>query len=357
MDRSKEIRVAIIGVGNCASALVQSVEKSKSDSAGVRSLIQNKIGNYEITDITFTAAFDVDRRKINKDLSDAIFQEPNNTLIFKKVTNLNAKVYKGINIDGIGETSSKVVELSFQKEVNVGKILRETQTEILVNFLPVGSDRTARLYAEEAISSRCAFINCIPVFIASDSFWSKKFEAAKLPLIGDDVKSQMGATILHRTIVKLFSDRGITLKNTYQLNFGGNTDFLNMLDRDRLKSKKKSKTESVLSQTDDDISDSSVHISPSDYVPWLKDKKSAFIRLEGEGIGGAPVSIELKLDVWDSPNSAGVVVDAIRCAKYGLDNGIYGVLKEPSAYFMKRPPIQVDEMTARSELNKFLKRF
>jgi myo-inositol-1-phosphate synthase len=352
--KKKKIRVAIIGVGNCASALVQAIELSKQDNNCNKGIIHLTIGGYKPEDIEFSAAFDIDNNKVGLDLAEAIFQKPNNTLNFCKVPKLNIEVYKGKNIDSIGKYTSKVIKESDKPEVNISKILLDTKTDVIINFLPVGSELTTKYYAEESIKGKTSFINCIPVFIASDKSWQEKFKEAKICIIGDDIKSQIGATIIHRMLTKLFSDRGIKIKNTYQLNFGGNNDFLNMQEKERLISKKKSKTQSVQSIIPNKIDDSSIHISPSDYVPFLEDQKHAIIKIEGEGVGGAKISLDLKLEVWDSPNSAGVVIDAIRFAKVAIDNNIYGVLNEASTYYMKHPPIKKDDFEAKKDIELFL---
>lgn len=355
---TKEIRVAIIGVGNCASSLVQGVHYYRNvdgNSPLVAGVMHNVLRNYKISDIKFVAAFDVDKRKVGKDLSEAIFSKPNCTKKFSDVPKLNVIVDKGPVLDGIAETTQGIFEIDEkQKPVDVAKVLKERKTEIAINYLPVGSEEATRYYANECLKANVAFINAMPVFIASSNEWAKKFQDRKLPLIGDDIKSQVGATILHRTLAKLFSDRGVKIENTYQLNFGGNTDFLNMLERQRLKSKKISKTEAVQSQLPKRVPDEEIHIGPSDYVPWLKDKKIAFIRIEGKKFGDVPINLECKLEVEDSPNSAGVMVDAIRCAKLALDRGVGGVLISASAYFMKHPPQQFSDSVAREMLEEFI---
>ncbi|MEM4347296.1 MAG: inositol-3-phosphate synthase [Candidatus Altiarchaeota archaeon] len=354
----KEIRVAIIGVGNCASSLVQGVCYYKNidgNSPPVSGLMHNVLGGYKISDIKFVAAFDVDKKKVGKDLSEAIFSKPNCTKKFSDVPKLNVIVNKGPVLDGISETTRKIFEIDEkQKPVDVADVLKKSKAEIAINYLPVGSEEATRYYANECLKANVAFINAMPVFIASSNEWVKKFQDRKLPLIGDDIKSQVGATILHRSLVKLFSDRGVKIENTYQLNFGGNTDFLNMLERQRLKSKKISKTEAVQSQLPKRISEENIHIGPSDYVPWLKDKKIAFIRIEGKKFGDIPITLECRLEVEDSPNSAGVMVDAIRCAKLALDRGVGGVLISASAYFMKHPPQQFSDSVAREMLEEFI---
>ncbi len=355
----KEIRVAIVGVGNCASSLVQGVEYYRDvdgNSPLVPGLMHNVLGNYKISNIKFVAAFDVDKKKIGKDLSAAIFSKPNCTQKFSDVPKHGVIVQKGPVLDGVAETTKHLFEVDpKQKPVDVAKVLKETKADVLINYVPVGSEQAARYYATACLDSGTAFINAMPVFIASDPAWVKKFESGKIPAIGDDIKSQVGATIVHRTLVKLFSDRGVKVDNTYQLNVGGNTDFLNMLERHRLKSKKISKTESVQSQLPVRMPDEDIHIGPSDYVPWLKDKKLCFIRIEGRKFGNIPINLELRLDVEDSPNSAGVMIDAVRCAKIALDRKIGGALTSPSAYFMKHPLIQYSDTEARKFVEEFIK--
>ncbi len=355
---AKEIRVAIIGVGNCASSLVQGIQYYKNvngNSPLVPGLMHNVLGNYKISDIKFVAAIDVDKKKVGKDLGTAIFSKPNCTKKFSDVPKQNVEVNKGPVLDGIAETTREKFEVDErQKPVDVSQILKESKAEIAINYLPVGSEEAVRYYAKCCLDANVAFINAMPVFIASNQEWAKKFEDKNLPVIGDDIKSQVGATIVHRTLAKLFSDRGVKIENTYQLNVGGNTDFLNMLERQRLKSKKISKTESVQSQMPTRLPDENIHIGPSDYVPWLNDKKLAFIRLEGKKFGDVPISIECRLDVEDSPNSAGVMVDAIRCCKLALDRKISGALISPSSYFMKHPPQQFADTVARQMVEEFI---
>jgi len=331
------VRVAIIGVGNCASALVQGVEyyRNAPDDKFIPGLMHARLGGYHVGDIEFSAAFDIDERKVGRDLGEAIFQEPNNTVKFADVKPLGVPVQRGMTHDGAGT-------------------LRDTRTNIVVNFLPVGSEMATKWYVEQILDAGCAFVNCIPVFIARESYWRRRFEERGLPVVGDDVKSQVGATIIHRVLTKLYNDRGVRLDRTSQLNFGGNTDFYNMLERDRLTSKKISKTDSVRSQLGHELAADAVHIGPSDYVPWLADRKWAHIRLEGSGFGDQPINVELKLEVWDSPNSAGVVIDAIRACKLALDRGIKGALLAPSAYLMKSPPEQWADDTARQRLERFI---
>lgn len=356
---TQDIKVAIAGVGNCASSLLQGIQYYKEvdgNSPLVPGLMHNVIGGYKISDINFVAAFDVDKKKVGKDLSQGIFCEPNCTHKFSSVPSLGVEIKKGPVLDGVAETTREKFEVDpQQKPVDVAQILKESQAEILVNYLPVGSEEAVRHYARECLKAGVAFINAMPVFIASNDRWVKKFEEKNLPVIGDDIKSQVGATILHRTLAKLLVDRGVKLDHTYQLNVGGNTDFLNMLERKRLKSKKISKTESVQSQLPARLSDEDIHIGPSDYVPWLKDKKLAFVRLEGKKFGDVPMNIELRLEVEDSPNSGGVMVDAIRCAKLALHRKISGALISPSAYFMKHPPQQFPDSVAKEMVEEFIK--
>ncbi|MQG17344.1 MAG: inositol-3-phosphate synthase [SAR202 cluster bacterium] len=350
------IKVAIIGVGNCASSLVQGIHQypETPDNVRVPGIMHNKIGDYKIEDIEVVAAFDVDKNKVGKDLSEAIFCEPNNTIKFAEVPKSGVVVQMGSVQDGIGQYTEHLVEPSSQKTSDISKILKEKEVDVVINYLPVGSQTATEWYTEQILDAKCAMVNCIPVFIAKNKYWSNKFKETGVPIVGDDIKSQVGATILHRVLTRLFEDRGVTVDNTYQLNFGGNTDFLNMLERERLVSKKISKTSAVTSQMDNDVDPNTVHIGPSDHVPWLNDRKWAYIRMEGKLFGEAPVNVEVKLEVWDSPNSAGVVVDAIRCAKLGLDRGIGGPIESASAYFMKSPPKQFTDDQARTLLDKFI---
>jgi len=350
------VRVAVVGVGNCASALVQGVHKYRAASPDeiVPGLMHVDLGGYHISDIHFVAAFDVDARKVGRDLSEAIFAEPNNTVRFAEVPPVGVRVSRGRTLDGIGQYLADVVPQSDQPEVDVAAVLRETQADVLVNYLPVGSEQATRFYMEQALAAGCAVVNCIPVFIAKDNGWRRRFEEHGLPIIGDDIKSQVGATIVHRVLARLFQDRGVRLERTSQLNVGGNTDFLNMLERSRLESKKISKTTSVTSQLDEELPAEDVHVGPSDYVAWLTDRKWAHIRLEGRTFGDVPLNLELKLEVWDSPNSAGVVIDAVRCAKLGLDRGLGGALEGPAAYFMKSPPVQHRDEEARRMVEAFI---
>ena len=351
-----KIRVGIIGVGNCASSLIQGVEyyaKARSDEK-VPGLMHVDIGPYHVSDIEFTCAFDVDANKVGLDLSEAMWVEPNNTVKFSDVPATGIKVQRGHTYDGLGHFYRGVVTESDMPPVDIAKVLKETKTDVLINYLPVGSEQAARFYAEEALEAGTAFINCMPVFIATNEDWAQRFTKRGVPIIGDDIKSQVGATISHRVLSKLFEDRGVIIDHTYQLNFGGNMDFKNMLERERLQSKKISKTQSVTSQITGGIDAEDIHIGPSDHVPWLKDRKWAYIRIEGREFGDVPISMELKLEVWDSPNSAGVVIDAVRCAKVALDRGIGGPLLAPSAYFMKSPPVQYSDAEAHDLVETFI---
>ena len=359
-----KIKLAIAGVGNCASSLVQGFLYYKNVDTNnnlVPGLMHNVLGGYKVSDVKPVAAFDVDARKVGKDLSQAIFEKPNCTKIFyKNVPNLNVTVQKAPVLDGVADHMKDYPEdrtfvVSKEKPVDVEKVLKETGAEVLLNYVPVGSEEAARYYAQCALDAGCAFVNCMPVFIASDHKWSDKFREAGLPVAGDDMKSQLGATIVHRTLVKLFADRGVKIDRTYQLNTGGNTDFLNMLERSRLKSKKLSKTRSVQSQLPVPLEEENIHIGPSDYVPWQKDNKVCFIRIEGRKFGDVPLDLELRLSVEDSPNSAGVVIDAVRCVKLAMDRRISGPLTSISAYTMKHPPQQFPDPVARQMVEEFIK--
>ena len=354
--KSNKVRVAIIGVGNCANALVQGVHyyKNAPDDAEIPGLMHATVGGYHVRDIEFSAAFDVVTTKVGKDLSEAMWAYPNDTIKFADVPYLNVPVYRGMTHDGIGKYLSQKVEKAPGPTDDIIKILRETKTDVVVNFMPVGSEMATKWYVEQAIEAGCAFVNGIPVFIASSPYWSKRFEDAGLPIIGDDVKSQLGATITHRVLTNIFKDRGIHIDRTYQLNFGGNMDFYNMLERERLESKKISKTNAVISQLPYDMGADNVHVGPSDYVPWLTDRKWCHIRMEGRAFGDVPLQLELKLEVWDSPNSAGVIIDAVRCAKLALDRGISGPLTAPSSYFMKSPPVQYTDDEAHQLVQEFI---
>jgi myo-inositol-1-phosphate synthase len=357
--RGGKVRVAIVGVGNCASSLVQGVEyyKNASPNEEVPGLMHVNLGGYHIRDIEFVAAFDVDREKVGKDLSDAIFSGQNNTVKFANVPKSGVKVHRGMTHDGIGKYLSQVIEKAPGETADVVGILKQTKADVVVSYLPVGSEEATKWYVEQALAAGVAFVNNIPVFIAREPYWAKRFKQAGVPIIGDDIKSQVGATIAHRVLATLFEDRGVHLERTYQLNVGGNTDFLNMLERERLESKKISKTNAVTSQIDHDMGADNVHIGPSDHVPWLTDRKWAYIRLEGRAFGDVPLNCELKLEVWDSPNSAGIVIDAVRLIKLALDHGISGPLEWPSAYLMKSPPVQHRDEIAREEVEAFIRRY
>ena len=350
------VRVAIVGVGNCASALVQGIQyyRQAPDDAFIPGLMHPRVGDYHVGDIEFSAAFDIDANKVGRDLSEAIFAAPNNTVKFADVPHLGVPVHRGMTHDGLGHYLSQMITKAPGATADISGILRESGTHVVVNFLPVGSEMATKWYVEQVLDAGCAFVNCIPVFIAREAYWRRRFEERGLPIVGDDVKSQVGATIVHRILTHLFMDRGVRLEHTSQLNFGGNTDFYNMLERERLQSKKVSKTDAVRSQLAHELAADDIHIGPSDYVPWLQDRKWAHIRLEGKGFGEQPISVELKLEVWDSPNSAGVVIDAIRCCKLALDRGLKGGLLAPSAYLMKSPPEQWTDDVARQRLERFI---
>ena len=354
---ARKIRVAIVGVGNCASSLVQGVHYYHNAKPGdkIPGIMHVDLGGYHIRDVEFVAAFDVDTNKVGKDLADAIYARPNNTYRFADVPKSGVKVSRGMTHDGIGKYLSKVITKAPGETADIVKILRETKTDVVVSYLPVGSEEATKWYVEQILEARCAFINCIPVFIARETYWQKRFAAKNLPIIGDDIKSQVGATITHRVLTRLFMDRGVRLDRTYQLNFGGNTDFLNMLERERLESKKISKTNAVTSMLDYPLAEDDVHVGPSDYVPWLLDRKWCYIRMEGTTFGDVPLNAEVKLEVWDSPNSAGVVIDAIRCCKLALDRGLGGTIVAPSAYFMKSPPRQIHDDKAREGVESYIR--
>jgi myo-inositol-1-phosphate synthase len=353
---SRKVRVGIVGVGNCASSFVQGLTyyKDAKGNEPVPGLMNVELGGYHISDIEMSAAFDVNASKVGRDLSDAIFAEPNNTDRFSAVPKSGIIVNRGKTLDGLGKYLCDVIEESPDDEADVTTILRQSKTDVLVSYLPVGSQKATEWYAERALEAGCAFVNCIPVFIASNPEWRKRFEERGLPIIGDDIKSQVGATIVHRVLANLFRERGVRLDRTYQLNFGGNTDFQNMLERERLESKKISKTQAVTSQLDIPLPASDIHVGPSDHVPWLTDRKWAYIRLEGTTFGGVPLNMEVKLEVWDSPNSAGIVIDAVRCAKIAMDRKIGGAITGPSSYFMKSPPQQFTDNEARDRTMRFI---
>ena len=353
----KKVRVAIIGVGNCASSLVQGLEfyKDTPDDATVPGLMHVNLGGYHIRDIELTVGIDINATKVGKDMSEAIFAEPNNTYKFSDVPHLNAPVVRGMTHDGLGKYLSGVIKKAPGPTADIVNILKQTKTDVVVSYLPVGSEMATKWYVEQIIEAGCAFVNAIPVFIASSEYWGKRFKDAGLPVLGDDIKSQVGATILHRVITSLFVDRGVQIDRTYQLNFGGNTDFMNMLERERLESKKISKTGAVTSMIPYDVGEDNVHVGPSDYVPWLTDRKWCYIRMEGTTFGNVPLNLEAKLEVWDSPNSAGVIIDAVRCAKLALDRGMSGPIIEPSSYFFKTPPKQFNDNVCKEITEKFIK--
>jgi myo-inositol-1-phosphate synthase len=351
-----KVNVAIIGVGNCASSLVQGVyyyRKAKKNEF-VPGLMHVNLGGYHISDINFVAAFDIDKNKVGKDLSEAIYTLPNNTYKFCDVPMTGVKVNRGMTHDGLGLYLSKIIQKAPGPTADIVKILKETHTDVVLNYLPVGSEEATKWYVEQILQAGCGLVNCIPVFIAREKYWQTRFEQAGVPVIGDDIKSQVGATIVHRVLTRLFGDRAVKLERTYQLNFGGNTDFYNMLERERLESKKISKTNSVTSQLDYKLDPENIHVGPSDYVPWLLDRKFCHIRMEGRTFGDVPLLVEVKLEVWDSPNSAGVVIDALRCCKIAMDRGLKGALEAPSSYFMKSPPVQYTDDQARKLVEEFI---
>ncbi len=354
-----KIRVGIIGVGNCASSLVQGVEyyKKVRDDDTVPGLMHVNLGGYHIKDIEFSCAIDIDKNKVGKDLSEAIYSKPNNTVKFCKVPKSGVKVQRGMTHDGLGHYLSQIIDKAPGDTVDIVKLLKSTKTDVVINYLPVGSEEATKWYVEQILEAGCGFVNCIPVFIAKEPYWQKRFKEKGLPIIGDDIKSQVGATIAHRVMTRLFIDRGVKLERTSQLNVGGNTDFLNMLERSRLESKKISKTSAVTSMLDYDIGKKNIHIGPSDYVEWLDDRKWAYIRMEGRTFGDVPLNIEMKMEVWDSPNSAGVVIDALRCIKLAMDNNISGPLIEPSSYFKKSPPVQIPDDEARRLTEEFITKY
>jgi myo-inositol-1-phosphate synthase len=351
------VRVALVGVGNCANSLLQGVEyyKDAPDDQFVPGLMHVNLGGYHVRDIEFTAAFDVTTDKVGKDLSEAIWAHPNDTIKFADVPQTGIKVSRGMTHDGLGKYISEVVTKAPGETDDVVRILRDTKTDVVVNYLPVGSEAATKWYVEQVLEAGCAMVNCMPVFIAREPYWQRRFEEKGMPIIGDDIKSQVGATITHRVLTSLFRERGVKLDRTMQLNVGGNSDFLNMLERDRLESKKISKTNAVTSMLDYDMGAKNVHVGPSDYVPWLTDRKWAYIRMEGSSFGDVPLNIELKLEVWDSPNSAGIVIDAVRLAKLALNNGVVGALEGPSSYLMKSPPKQVQDDEAYEATEKFIR--
>jgi len=358
--QSDKVRVAIIGVGNCASAFVQGVEhyRKADPNKEVPGLMHTDLGGYHVSDIEFTCAFDINRTKVGKDLGKAIWADPNNTMKFAKVpSKIGAPVYRGMTLDGIGKYAKEKIKKASGETADIATILRETRTDVVVSYLPVGSEDATRWYVEQVIEAGCGFVNCIPVFIASSDYWGRKFKKAGLPIIGDDIKSQVGATIIHRTLARLFHDRGVKMLRTSQLNVGGNMDFYNMLERERLESKKVSKTQAVTSIMGHELPADDVYIGPSDYVPWLTDRKWAHIRLEGQAFGDVPLNVEMKLEVWDSPNSAGIVIDAVRLCKLAMNNGISGQLDGPSSYLMKSPKNQRPDDQARLDTEAFISKY
>jgi myo-inositol-1-phosphate synthase len=356
MEKREKVRVAIIGVGNCASALVQGMHfyRNAPDDVFVPGLMHVNLGGYHVSDVEFTAAFDIDQNKVGLDLAEAIWQLPNNTIKFTDVPPLGVKVSRGMTHDGLGKYLSQVITKAAGPTVDIVSILRDTGTDVVVSLLPVGSEMATKWYVEQVLDAGCGFVNCVPVFIAREEYWQGRFKERGLPVIGDDIKSQVGATIAHRVMTWLFRERGVRLDRTYQLNFGGNMDFYNMLERERLESKKVSKTQAVTSQLDYELSGEDVHVGPSDYVPWLTDRKFCYIQMEGTTFGEVPLKVEMKLEVWDSPNSAGVIIDAVRCCKLALDRGLSGAIIEPSSYFMKSPPVQFTDDEARRRLEAFI---
>jgi myo-inositol-1-phosphate synthase len=353
---TEKVRVAIVGVGNCASSFVQGVEHYRHADRAEQApgLMHVDLGGYHVGDIGFSAAFDIDADKVGKDLSEAIWAGQNNTLQFAEVPRLDLPVHRGMTHDGLGKSLKEKIQKAPGQTDDIVDILRETKTDVVVSYLPVGAEQATKWYVEQVLEAGCAFVNCIPVFIAREDYWARRFAKAGLPIVGDDIKSQVGATIVHRQLAQLFADRGVRLARTSQLNVGGNMDFYNMLERDRLESKKESKTGAVTSIMGHELPADDVYIGPSDYVPWLTDRKWAHIRLEGEAFGGVPLTAELKLEVWDSPNSAGIVIDAVRCCKLALNRGVGGPLEGPSSYFMKSPPKQVPDAVAREDTERFI---
>jgi myo-inositol-1-phosphate synthase len=356
---SDKVRVAIIGVGNCASAFVQGVEyyRDADPSEAVPGLMHVDLGDYHVGDIEFTAAFDIDAEKVGKDLSEAIWAGQNNTVRFAEVPRMGVEVMRGMTHDGLGKYLKEKIDKAPGETAQIAEVLRETRTDVVVSYLPVGSEQATKWYVEQVLEAGCAFVNCIPVFIAKEDYWGKRFHKAGLPIVGDDIKSQVGATIVHRQLARLFADRGVKMARTSQLNVGGNMDFYNMLERERLVSKKVSKTGAVTSIMDHELPADDVYIGPSDYVPWLTDRKWAHIRVEGQAFGDVPLNVELKLEVWDSPNSAGIVIDAARCCKLALNHGVGGPLTGPSAYLMKSPPEQMPDPVARDQTEEFIARY
>jgi myo-inositol-1-phosphate synthase len=354
--QTDKVRVAIVGVGNCASSFVQGVHyyADADPNARVPGLMHTDLGGYHVADIEFTAAFDIDADKVGKDLGEAIWAGQNNTIRFAEVPALGVPVLRGMTHDGLGKYLKQKIEKAPGPTADIVSVLRETQTDVVVSYLPVGSEQATKWYVEQVLEAGCGFVNCIPVFIAREQYWSRRFAAKRLPIVGDDIKSQVGATIVHRQLARLFGERGVKLARTSQLNVGGNMDFYNMLERERLESKKISKTNAVTSIIDHELPADDVYIGPSDYVPWLTDRKWAHIRIEGQAFGDVPLNLELKLEVWDSPNSAGIVIDAVRCCKLALNHGLGGALEGPSSYLMKSPPVQVPDAVAREDTERFI---
>ena len=357
MSDHKKVRVAIIGVGNCASSLVQGVQfyRNAAETDRVPGLMHVNLGGYHISDIEFSAAIDIVDTKVGLDLSEAIFAYPNNTYKFTDVPKLDVPVVRGMTHDGLGKYLSQIVKKAPGPTADIVKVLKDTGTDVVINYLPVGSEMATKWYVEQIIEAGCGMVNAIPVFIASSQYWGQRFKDAGLPIIGDDIKSQVGATILHRVLTSLFVDRGVRLDRTYQLNFGGNTDFMNMLERERLESKKISKTGAVTSMLPYQLPEGDIHVGPSDYVPWLSDRKWCYVRMEGTTFGEVPLNLEAKLEVWDSPNSAGVIIDAVRCVKLGLDRGLSGPLIAPASYFMKTPPKQLKDELCREMTEAYIR--
>jgi myo-inositol-1-phosphate synthase len=354
--QTDKVRVAIVGVGNCASSFVQGVQhyQGADPSERVPGLMHVDLGGYHVSDIEFTAAFDIDRTKVGSDLSEAIWAGQNNTIRFAEVPPLGVEVKRGMTHDGLGKYLKQKIDKAPGPTADIVRVLRETQTDVVVSYLPVGSEQATKWYVEQVLEAGCAFVNCIPVFIAREDYWQRRFAERGLPIVGDDIKSQVGATIVHRQLARLFADRGVKMVHTSQLNVGGNMDFYNMLERERLESKKISKTNAVTSIMDEELPADDVYIGPSDYVPWLTDRKWAHIRVEGQAFGDVPLNVELKLEVWDSPNSAGIVIDAVRCCKLALNRGVGGALEGPSSYLMKSPPVQVPDPVAREDTERFI---
>ncbi|MBI5836032.1 MAG: inositol-3-phosphate synthase [Candidatus Eisenbacteria bacterium] len=354
-----KVRVAIIGVGNCASSLVQGVHfyRNAREKDRIPGLMHVNLGGYHISDVEFSAAIDIDRNKVGKDLAEAIYSPPNCTYKFASVPRLGVPVMRGMTHDGLGKYLSQIIQKAPGSTVDVVKLLRDTRTDVVINYLPVGSEEATKWYVEQILEAGCGLVNCIPVFIAREKYWQQRFEKRGLPVIGDDIKSQVGATITHRVLAQLFVERAVQIDRTYQINFGGNTDFLNMLERERLESKKISKTRAVTSIIPYELASDDIHVGPSDYIPWLKDRKWCHIRMEGTTFGNVPLNLEMKLEVWDSPNSAGIVIDAVRCAKLAMDHGLKGALVGPSSYFKKSPPVQFTDDVARAMTEEFIQKY